>query len=279
MAVFLNDRFVENNEAKLHVSDLSIQRGYGVFDFLRALNGIPLFLDDHLERFYNSASSMYLPVKYNRQELASIIQELIQRSSIPDAGIRIMLTGGYSKDSYQPAEPNFILTCNPAQTATEADFEKGYSVITHQYQRELPHIKSINYLMAVWLQPVLKEKQADDLLYYNKESITEFPRCNVFIVTPDNKLVTPAKNILAGITRKNVLSLASGLMSVEQRDISINELESASEVFLTATTKRLLPVLKINGHNIGNGKPGDITKKLYNKFIELENSITHLVRR
>lgn len=279
MAVFLNDRFVENSEAMLHVSDLSIQRGYGIFDFCRTINGVPLFLEDHLQRFYNSATAMHLPVRYNMQELSSIIHELIQRSSIPEAGIRMMLTGGYSKDGYQPAEPNLILTCNPAKAATENDFEKGYSIITHQYQRELPHIKSINYLMAVWLQPLLKEKQADDLLYYNSESITEFPRCNVFIVTPDSKLVTPAKNVLAGITRKNILSLAAEVMTVEQRDIPVDELIDASEVFLTATTKKILPILRINGQDVGEGKPGIITTKLYKKFLELENSAAHLVSR
>lgn len=279
MAVFINDQFAENSEALLHVSDLSMQRGYGIFDFCRTINGIPLFLEDHLQRFYNSATSMHLSVRYNMQELSAIIHELINRSSISEAGVRIVLTGGYSKDGYQPAEPNLIITCNPAKTATENDFEKGYSIITHQYQRELPHIKSINYLMAVWLQPLLKEKKADDLLYYNKESITEFPRCNIFIVTRDNKLATPTNNILHGITRKNVLSLAKETMEVQERDIPVEELMNAAEVFLTATTKKILPILKIDGNIIGNGKSGPITTKLYKKFLELENSITHLVNR
>jgi len=279
MAVFINDQFVENSEAILHVSDLSMQRGYGIFDFCRTVNGIPLFLEDHLQRFYNSAASMHLSVKYNMRELSAIIHELINKSSIPEAGIRIMLTGGYSKDGYQPAEPNLIITCNPVKVVSDIDFEKGYSIITHQYQRELPQIKSINYLMAVWLQPLLKEKNADDLLYYNKESITEFPRCNVFIVTRDNKLATPSNNILHGITRKNVLSLAKETMEVEERDIPVEELMKAAEIFLTATTKKILPILKINGTIIGNGKPGPITTKLYKKFLELEKSITHLVNR
>ena len=279
MAVFLNDRFVDNTEALLHVSDLSIQRGYGVFDFARTVNGVPLFLNDHLQRFYNSAAYMRLDVKYDMQALSSIIQELIEKSSIPETGVKIILTGGYSADSYRPAEPNLVITCNQVAISNASDFERGYSIITHQYQRELPHVKSINYLMAVWLQPLLKEKQADDLLYYTHESVTEFARSNVFIVTRDNKLVTPEKNILHGITRKNVLSLASEMMPVEERDVTIDELMNASEVFLTATTKRILPVLKINGRSVGNGKVGEITTTLYNKFLQLENSIIHLVSR
>jgi D-alanine transaminase/branched-chain amino acid aminotransferase len=277
MPAFLNDRFVENNEALLHVSDLSIQRGYAIFDFCRTMNGIPLFLQDHLDRFYASASAMHLPVKKNAEELSFIIHELIKKTAVSEVGIRITLTGGNSTDSYHPADPNLIITCNPVQTVTHADFEKGYSIITHEYQRDLPHVKSINYTMAVWLQPILKEKKADDFLYYNMESVTEFPRCNVFIVTRDQKLVTPAHNILKGITRKQVLLLATDMMTVEERSIPVDELSTASEIFLTATTKKIIPVLKLNKKIIGDGKPGVVTRKLYQEFLELENSLTHLV--
>jgi branched-chain amino acid aminotransferase len=277
MAAFLNDRFVENNEALLHVSDLSIQRGYAIFDFCRTLNGVPLFLQDHLDRFYKSASAMHLPIKINAEELSVIIQQLVKKTAVPEAGIKIMLTGGNSTDGYSPAEPNLVITCNPVQIATQAEFEKGYSIITHEYQRELPYVKSINYTMAVWLQPLLKEKEADDMLYYNKASVTEFPRCNVFVVTRDQKLVTPAENILKGITRKQVLSLASGIMPVEETNIPVDELPAALEIFLTATTKKITPVIKVNNKIIGDGRPGIVTRELYQKFLELENSLTHLV--
>ena len=277
MPAFLHDRFVENNEVLLHVSDLSIQRGYGVFDFCRTMNGIPLFLQDHLDRFYASASAMHLPIKKNAEELSSIIHHLIKKTGISEAGIRIMLTGGNSTDGYHPAEPTLVITCNPVQTPTEADFEKGYAIIPHEYQRELPHVKSINYMMAVWLQPMLKEKKADDFLYYTEESVTEFPRANVFIVTRDQKLVTPAHNILKGITRKQVLLLAADMIAVEERNIPVDEFSTASEIFLTATTKKIIPVLKLKNKIISEGKPGIITRKLHGKFLELENSLTHLV--
>lgn len=275
MAVFLNDRFLENEAALLHASDLSMQRGYALFDFFRTVNGIPLFPEDHLNRFYASAAAMHLPVSYSREEMKQILQTLIQRSSLSEAGVRLMLTGGYSVNGYTPASPNLLITCQPVKTATTEDFEKGYSILTYEHQRELPHIKSINYLTAVWLQPLLKEKGADDVLYYHQNKITEFPRCNVFIVTPEQKLATPAAGMLAGVTRKNVLSLASTRMPVEERDISLNELMNASEVFLTATTKKIIPVITINGQKVGSGKPGPVTTQLYAQFIRLEQSITH----
>jgi branched-chain amino acid aminotransferase len=279
MPVFFNDHFIENEEAVLHVSDLSMQRGYAVFDFFRTVNSVPLFMNDHLDRFYASAGAMHLPMRKNKEELSTIIHELIHKSALAEAGIRIMLTGGYSENSYHPTEPNLLITCNPVKTSSQADFEKGFSVITHEHQRELPHVKSINYLMAVWLQPLLKEKKADDLLYFKNNIITEFPRSNVFMVTAGNKLVTPAHNILKGITRKNILSIAAEIIPVEERDITVDELLNASEVFLSATTKKIIPIVKIDGQVIANGKPGDVTSSLYQKFMELEKSFTHLVSR
>ena len=273
MAVFLNDRFLENENAFLHVSDLSIQRGYAVFDFFRTVNSVPLFMADHLNRFFASASALYLPVRKTKEELSAIIDELIKKSSLDETGIRIMLTGGNSADSYHPAEPNLIITCNPVKTTTEQDFEKGISVITYKHQRELPHVKSINYLTGVWLQPLLKEKKSDDVLYYNNESITEFPRSNVFIVTNKDVLVTPAKNTLKGITRKYILSLATEFIQVKEKDITLDELMNASEVFLTSTTKKILPVVKIDGKIIRDGRPGKFTNLLYQKFLELEKGV------
>ena len=270
MAVYLNDQFVNNEEALLHVSDLSMQRGYAIFDFFRTVNGVPLFMEDHLDRFYASATAMHLSLDKSREEIRHIVQELIHRSALSEAGIRLMLTGGYAADSYHPATPNLLITCNPLKTATVNDFKKGLSVITYEHQRQLPHIKSINYLMAVWLQPLLKEKKADDILYYNTESIMELPRSNVFIVTADNKLITPTRNILYGITRKNIIRLAAEIMPVEERNITVEELLQASEVFLTATTRKILPIVKINNQLIGNAKPGPVTTKLFERFLELE---------
>ena len=279
MPAFLIDHFVDDDAARLHVSDLSIQRGYGVFDFLRSVNGVPLFLKDHLDRFYTSAEVMHLAVRKSPEEIANIIIELIKRTDASEAGIRINLTGGNSADSYYPGEPNLVITSGPVRLATEQDFEKGYTVITHEYQREFPIVKSINYMMAVWLQPMLKEEKANDILYYNKASITEFPRANIFVVTNDGKLVTPANNILKGITRKQVLLLAKDIMEVQERNIHVDELPAAKEIFLTATTKKIIPIIKLNNKMIGDGRPGNWTRKLYQKFIQMENSLTHLVNR
>jgi branched-chain amino acid aminotransferase len=270
MAAFLNNCFVNDEQALLHVSDLSMQRGYAIFDFLRTVNAKPLFVDEHLQRFLSSAAAMHLSIPYSTGELKQIILQLIKQSQLREAGIRLMLTGGYSADSYHAAAPNLLITCNPVKTSDDSLFQKGITAVTYEHQRELPHIKSINYLMAVWLHPLLKEKKADDVLYHFNNTVTEFPRANVFAVTKENVLITPARNMLSGITRKFVLEQAAGFMKVEERDLTVDELYNASEVFLTSTTRRVIPVIKIDGMLIHNAQPGFITRKLWNKFMELE---------
>src|SRR5688500_2096884 len=103
--VFIDDGFIEEEKGCIHFRDLSFQRGYGIFDFFRLLGDQPLFLEDHLDRFYASAEGMYLPLSLDRTELKSLIQELIKRNSLPDTGIRLSLTGGDSDDSYSIGKP------------------------------------------------------------------------------------------------------------------------------------------------------------------------------
>jgi len=274
MIVYLNDRFVNKEEALLHVSDLSMQRGYGIFDFFRTVNGVPLFVHDHLQRFRHSAEGLHLPFRKSNEELLDIVKTLLKQSGLQEAGIRLMLTGGYAADGYQVAEPNLVITCNPVKVAGEAEFNKGVTAITWEHQRELPHIKTINYLMGVWMQPLLKEKNVNEVLYHKNNAITEFPRSNVFIVTGGTTLVTPADNILKGITRGHVLSLAKDILPVEERAVSPEELLQAKEVFLTSTTRKLIPVVKINEQVIGTGQPGEITRRLYRQFQKMEASVT-----
>ncbi len=271
MAVFINDRFIDNEQALLHVSDMSMQRGYAIFDYFRTLQGIPLFLDDHLARFLASANALRLQVPYTIEQLSGIIIELVQRSGLSEAGVRMMLTGGYAQDSYSIATPNLVITCNPVRTITDEEAAKGIAVITYAHQRELPQIKTINYITAVWLQDRVKAAGAADVLYYNPESVTEFPRSNLFAVTQGGILVTPAHHILQGITRKQVLHLATQMaIPVEVRNITREELMTAAEVFTTSTTRKVLPVTHINGKAVGAGVPGPVALRLYQAFLAHE---------
>lgn len=270
MYTYLQNKIVPAEKAFLHVRDLSIQRGYGVFDFFKIKDGHPFFLNDYLERFYNSAKIMHLTVPHSPEELESIIYQLIQKNNIEESGIKIILTGGYSEDGYQPAEPNLILTQHPLTLPAKEQIEKGVKIIAHDYVRDLPAAKTINYSMGIWLINQVKIQQAYDVLYCQNNIVSEFPRCNFFIVKKDNTVVTPVDRVLRGITRKNILKLAAHRYKAEEGIITLDDIHEAKEAFLTSTTKRIVPIVQINNTLINDGKPGAVSLSLLEDLITLE---------
>jgi D-alanine transaminase/branched-chain amino acid aminotransferase len=270
---FINGEFLEEKNACLQVNDLAIQRGYGVFDYCRTVNDQPIHLEDHIERFFRSAEIMHLKIPVSASELHSLIQQLIQKNSISTSGIKMLLTGGYSPDSYELVSPNLILLQHPLVLRSTGAFEKGIKVITHEYVREFPDAKTINYSMGIWLQQKIKDHHAVDVLYHQNGEVSEFPRSNFFLVTKDNVVVTPSKNILAGITRKKILALASEGFAFEERVVTFNDIRAAKEAFMTSTTKRILPIVQIDKLIIGNGEPGVISSQLDKQLQKEENLI------
>ena len=209
MWAFINHQFVEAEKAVLPVSDLSIQRGYGVFDFFRTVEQVPLFIDHHLDRLQHSASVLRLQLPFNNDELKNIVRELINKNNLSTSGIRITVTGGNAVDTYTPTTPNIVITQSSLTMDAAFDASKGLHLITEEYVRELPTVKSINYLMGVYLQQKVKDAGAGDVLYVKNGFISELPRSNVFVVTTDNKLLTANENVLYGITRKHILQVAA----------------------------------------------------------------------
>ncbi len=269
MHVFLNDKFVEAEKATLHISDLAIQRGYGIFDFFRVRDNVLLYVEDHLDRFLQSASIMHLSASYSKEELLSVLKELIIKNNLPNAGIRMILTGGYSPDAYEPASPNMIIMQGPL-AIQDSLTPKSVSIITHEFVRDIPEAKTINYTMGIWLQKKIKELHADDVLYHQAGVVTEFPRCNFFIVAKDDTIVTPEKNALKGVTRKKILTLGSKDFVVKEAAINLEDIRNAKEAFLTSSTKRIQAIIKMDGQPIGSGAPGEVTTALLKMLIEHE---------
>ena len=269
MYVYLNDQFVASEKATLHISDLAIQRGYGIFDFFRVRENVLLYVDDHLDRFLQSASIMHLSAPGTKEELLLILKELLQKNNLPDSGIRMILTGGYSPDAYQPVTPNFIIMQSPL-VIPDSFLPKSISIITHEFVRDIPEAKTINYSMGIWLQKKIKEQQADDVLYHTNGVVTEFPRCNFFIVTKDNTIITPDKNALKGVTRKRIIELAQSSFIIKEGAITLDDIREAKEAFLTSSTKRIQAIVKVDGQPVGNGMPGEITSELLGRLLKTE---------
>ena len=266
MEVFLNNGFIPAANAQLPVTDLAIQRGYGIFDFFRVQEGVLLYVEDHIDRFLHSAELMHLPVRWSKQELLDILHELNRRNGLRFAGVRMVLTGGDSPDAWQIGEPTLLVMQQPMSLDAAPTVPKSVKVITHDYLRDIPQAKTINYTMGVWLQQRMRELNADDVLYHHHGKVAEFPRCNVFIVNEEGLVVTPHQDVLAGITRKRLLEIDG----VYPGPVTLNEVKSAREIFLTSSTKRIQSVVMVDGKPVGDGKPGPIATELLQLLLQKE---------
>lgn len=269
----VNNELIPADKATLRVNDLAIQRGYGVFDFFKTINHTPVFLEDHLDRLYQSASLLQLTIPHTRNELTGLIHQLMEQNQLPDSGIRITLTGGYSLDGYTLGTPNLIIT-QQALPDNQGLHTTGIHLVTYAHQRQLPVAKSIDYMMAVWLQSFVKQQGAQDVLYHQNNMVTECPRSNFFIVTANDTIMTPAHHLLKGVIRKQVLQLAAGRYAVEEKALTLQDVYEAKEAFITSTTKNILPVVKIDGQVIGSGTPGKITTALANDLRQLIETVS-----
>ncbi len=264
--ISINFELFKEDEAKILVSDLALQRGYGIFDFLKTVKGKIIFAEDHFNRFYNSAKELNLPIDFSREVLFNGITDLMAKNNTPNSGIKFILTGGYSEDGYAIAKPNLIMIQNPFEVSKTA-INTGIKLVTYNHQRQLATVKTIDYLQAIRLQPFIKENGAGDVLYHHDGFLRECPRANFFMVK-ENEILTPKTAILKGVTRGKVLLFENENYLIKESDITLTDLELATEAFITSSTKNIMPVLAIDGKQIGDGKPGKVTKLLYQKLIE-----------
>ena len=267
----INGKIVPQAEAALHLSDIGFRRGYSAFDYLRVVKGRPLFIEDHLDRFENSARFLGLELALNRNDLRAHLLELSDLNVAIEAGLQLFLTGGPAEDGFTPESPQLYAYFTPMRDRDQTQYQQGATLITRKYLRDLPEAKTTNYLMAVYLGPSMREAGAVDALYHDGERVLEATRSNLFVVNEEGEVVTPGRDVLTGVTRKNVLRALEGQIEVAMRDVSLTELYGAQEAFLTSTTKGVLPIARLDHRTVGNGRPGPITAqitKLFESWLE-----------
>lgn len=268
---FADGLLVPTESATIHASDIGLIRGYGIFDFFRTVNYKPLFLEDYLDRFISSAAKTYLPLPYDRAQLRSIIQELIEKNDLQTGGLRMILSGGVSDNHFSPAEGKLFIFAESLLFPATQKYEEGVKLLTVEHVRAVAEIKMTNYAFPVWHSMQWKAAGAEDVLYHQDGLVSESSRSNFFIVK-DGKISTPDKHVLMGITRKQILKIAG---NVQIRPVSLEEAFDADEAFITSTTKVLLPITRLDDHPIGTGKPGSVTIEILEKFktLEIESSL------
>ena len=271
---YLNGKIVEKNKALIQVNDLGLLRAYGVFDYLRTYKRKPFYSEDHLNRFFYSASSLNLKPPISKEEIKRVIFQLIKKNKdLKDLSFRIVLTGGPTQDTRISEKPTFFIIVEPIHYYPPEVFEKGIKLITLDYCREFPTTKTINYLWAISQWKNILKKDAAEILYIWQGRVLEASTSNFFMVK-NKTLFTPQNEVLEGVTRKLVIKLAKeNKIKVIEKIITLKEVLESDECFITATDKEIMPVVKIDNRIIGTGCPGEQTKKLLNLFRELRDNL------
>jgi len=260
---YVDGQFVPASEAVIPVDDLAIMRGFGVFDLLRTLNGKPLFLEEHITRLQTSARQIGMELPWNSQKLIDIVMQTLQHNSFEESNIRIVVTGGSSPDFITPqGKPRLLVLITRAPELPQWWYTEGVKIITFASERSIPDAKSIDYVTATIALKQARDQNAIEALYVDRNGcVREGTTSNLFAFYGDI-LVTPDRGILNGITRKAVLDLAAKMMDVELRNLKLNDLLIAGEVFITGTNKMIVPVVQIDATTIGTGRPGKHTQRL-----------------
>lgn len=261
---YFNGKIVALNKVGINPYDIGVLRGYGVFDVMCTENGKPFLLDSHWKRFQNSAKELNLKIPIAKNKYKNILQKIIKLNGFPKSIIRTVLTGGPSNDGFSHIVGNetFLILIEKFVNLPEEVYSKGAKAITLKYSRQFPLAKITNYVAAIKNQKIKEKNKAIEIIYFQDGKFLEASTSNLFIVK-NNRIITPKEGVLSGITRNLVIKLAKQKrINVEEREISENDFFAASEMFLTATNKDIVPVVEVDGKKIGNGQISEITKRL-----------------
>lgn len=264
---YLNGEFVTEENLLVSPRDLGFARSYAVFDFFRTYNGHkPFMFDYHIERFFNSAKAIGLVLPWTREDVKNIILKTLEKNDKDtEFAVRITATGGMSPSLIQSDKPTLMVVLDQAIEFPKSMYENGIKARTVNHKRYNPASKTTHYTEAVQHAQGVEANGPGEVLYVFDNLVLEGAFWSFFCVV-NGTLVTPKNDILPGITRRVVLEKLSLDIPIEVRDLPLQELDDATEAFVTATGKGIVPLVKIDDKTIGNGKVGPITKDVMGKY-------------
>ncbi|HDQ05970.1 MAG TPA: branched-chain-amino-acid transaminase [Candidatus Bathyarchaeota archaeon] len=280
LLVYIDGKFYPKSEAKISVYDHGLLYGDGVFEGIRAYNGIVFKLKEHIDRLYRSAHPIFLKIPLTKDEMSKAVLETLRKNKLKDAYIRLVVTRGVGDLGLDPRKcpkPTTIIITEPQLVLHSPEkLEKGISTVITWVRRNSVdaashELKSLNYLNSVLGKIEANNSGVDEAICLDKAGfVCEGVGENIFIVK-DGKLLTPplSSGALDGITRAFVIELAEKMgIEVIERNITPNELFTADEAFFTGTAAEVAPIHDVNGRVIGAGRQGPVTKRIMQKFMD-----------
>lgn len=264
---YIDGEFVPEEQSAISVNDMGILRGYGVFDFLRTYNRRPFYLEKHINRLATSAKLIDLKLPCGTDEIHDITMETLSRNDQSDANIRIVVTGGVSPDSITPqGNSKLLVMVTDLHPCPSEWYQKGAAIITTHDERYIPGAKTTNYIAAILALARARRQNAIESIYVDRYGRLLEGTTTNFFAFMDDKLITPGDAILPGITRQVVIELARKEFEVEIRDIQKEEMRLMDEVFITASNKEVVPIVRLDELMLSDGEPGQRTRRIMELF-------------
>lgn len=278
--VHFNGAMVHEDEARLHVSDAGWLHGAGLFETIRAENGRPFRLEDHLARLTRSANALLRPLSRDRLPDTAAIRELLDRNGLQSARIRITVSAGPMRGQEVEEALTICATATALVPYPAKFYDEGIKVVVCPYKQSKEDAtaghKTTGYLPRLLGLRKAQEANCPEALWFNTQNeLAEGCISNVFLVLKGAVMTPPLDTpVLPGITRAVVLQLAKELeCPVEERRLTVDELLTAEECFLTNSIMGVMPVVRVERHDFADGRVGSVTRKLrsgYEDLVRLE---------
>ena len=269
---YVNGRYLPHGQAVVHIEDRGFQFADGVYEYFAVFGGKLADADGHLERLWRSLSEIRIRPPMSEAALMVVMREAVRRNRIADGSVYLQITRGTaSRDHAFPhpsTPPSVVVTVKSLDyAAAQAKAAKGVAVISQPDQRwSRCDIKTVGLLPNALAKQAAREAGAEEAwLVDDLGFITEGASTNAWIVDSEGALRTrdTNANILRGITRKTLIDLAAEAgLEISQRPFTVDDVKSAKEAFMTAASTLVMPVTAIDGHLIGDGRPGPVGTRL-----------------
>jgi len=272
--VFLNGEFLHKNEAKVSIFDRGFIFGDGIYEVVPVVCSKMIDKQDFYERFQRSLEQIFLEFPYEKQEFLKLLEELILKNTLKEGGIYIQVTRGVASRDFafikgiKPTIMAFVFECAVLENPLK---DKGISVVSVSDLRwKRRDIKSIALLAQCYAKEMAHRAKADEAFLIENSVVNEGASSSAFIIKNQTLISKPLSNeILSGIRRKKVFKFAKDLgLKIDERAFSMQEVYEADEVFISAATILILPVIKADSLLINQGKIGTFTSKLREKYVQ-----------
>ncbi|MBX3744673.1 MAG: branched-chain-amino-acid transaminase [Verrucomicrobiae bacterium] len=283
MKIYIDGRYYDEKSAKISVFDHGLLYGDGVFEGIRVYSGRVFKLKEHIERLAYSAKAILLNLPLSHADLCRATVETCRRNRLRNGYIRLLVTRGRGTLGLNPntcSAPSVIIIAGKIQLYPAEYYERGLEIVTVPTVRNLhsalnPAIKSLNYLNNILAKIEANQAGCEEAIMLNAEGyVAECTGDNLFLVKGRHLMTPPlSAGALYGITRATVMDLAQAAgLTVSEPNLTRYDVYNADECFLTGTGAEVVPVIKVDGRSIGEGRPGPVTRDLVRAYHSLTNS-------